>query len=75
MVRTKLTARGSYEKNTLPMWLLSKEYGKRRVYPFKIKQNLPVQKGVNIKKDGQIIKTVNVRRKSKYFIGNNRLIF
>lgn len=54
MFRAKLTARESYEKNTLPAWLLSKEYGKRRVYPFKIKQTLPVEKGVNIKKDGQL---------------------
>ena len=40
------------------------------VYPFKIKQILPAQKTVNITKNGQVMKTINVRRKSKYFTGN-----
>ena len=40
------------------------------VYPFKIKQILLAQKTVNITKNGQVIKTINVRRKSKYFTGN-----
>ena len=40
------------------------------VYPFKIKQILPAQKTVNITKNEQVIKTINVRRKSKYFTGN-----
>ena len=38
----------------------------RRIYPFK-KLPLPQLNTVNIKKNGQIIKTINVRRKSKYF--------
>ena len=50
--------------------------GRRRtIYPFKIKQTLSAQKTVNITKNGQIVKTINVRRKSKYFSGKNRLIF
>ena len=42
--------------------------------PFKIKEILLQQKIVDIKKNGQIIKTIRVRRKSKYFSGKNRLI-
>ena len=45
------------------------------VKPFKIKEILPEQKTVEIRKNGQIIKTINVRRKSRYFSGRNRLIF
>ena len=48
---------------------------KRTSYSFKIKQTLPEQKTVNIKKNGEIIKTINVKNKSKYFTGRNRLIF
>ena len=39
----------------------------RRIYPYKIKLTLPEQKTVNVKKNGQVIKIINVRRKSKYF--------
>ena len=42
---------------------------KKTIYQFKLKEILPEQKTVNITKDGQIIKTINVRRKSKYFNG------
>ena len=45
------------------------------VKPFKIKEILPEQKTVEIRKNGQIIKTINVRKKSRYFSGRNRLIF
>ena len=48
---------------------------KRKIYPFKIKQFLPEQKAVNIKKNGQVIKTINVCRKSKYFSGRSALVF
>ena len=48
---------------------------KRTFYPFKIKLTLPEQKTVNITKNGQTLKPINVRRKSKYFNGINRLIF
>ena len=39
----------------------------RIIKPFKIKEILPQQKTIDIKKNGQIIKTINVRRKSRYF--------
>ena len=77
MVRTKLTARRSYEKTcNLPELLVNKDYGKKRtIFLFKIKHTLPEQNTVNITKNGQIAKTINVREKCKYFNGKNRLIF
>ena len=52
-----------------------KFFQNRTVYLFKIKQTLPSKKTVNITKKGQVIKTINVRRKCKYFTGKNRLMF
>ena len=77
MVRTKVTVRrlpGKMRK--LPAWMVNREYGKKKnIYPFKIKQTLPTQKTVTITKNEQVLKTINVRQKSKYFSGKNRLIF
>ena len=76
MARTKLTVRRGYKKTrNLPLWLLNREYGRKSVRHFKIKLSLPAQKTVTIKKNGQPVKTINVRRKSKHFSGRNRLIF
>ena len=36
---------------------------------------LPQHKTITIKKNGQVIKTIDVRRKSRYFSRRNRLIF
>lgn len=47
----------------------------KRIYPFRIKQTLPERKTVNITKNGKMVKTINTRRKSRYFNGRNRLIF
>ena len=72
MARTKATVRRLPVKTCqLPAWVMNKEYGtrKRTVYPFKIKENLPGQRTVNITKKGQTIKTINVRRKPRYFTG------
>ena len=42
------------------------EFGREKtIYPFKIKEVLPEQKTVNITKNRQIIKAINVKRKSK----------
>ena len=38
--------------------------------PFKIKITLPEQKTVEIKKNGNVIKRIRVRRKTKYFTDN-----
>ena len=37
---------------------------------FKIKKLLPQRKTVHIKKNGQVVKTINLHRKSYYFNGN-----
>ena len=77
MVRTKVKVRRMTDKiRKLPAWMVNREYGKKRtICPFKIKQTLPAQKTVNITKNRQVLKTMNVRRKLKYFSGKNRLIF
>ena len=47
----------------------------RTIKPFKIKEILLQQKAVDIKKNRHIIKTINVRKKSRFFSGRNRLMF
>ena len=59
MARTKVTKR-----RQLLEWLLRRG---RRTEPYKIKLTLPEQKQVDIKKNGHVIKTIKVGRKSKYF--------
>ena len=58
MVRTKLVPR----RVRIRPWPPREPYTK-----FKIKTLLPEQKVVQIKKDGQVIGTVTVRRKTKKF--------
>ena len=48
------------------------KFRKRTVYLFKTKQILVSKKTVHVTKNEQVIKTINVRRKSKYFLGKNR---
>ena len=43
--------------------------------PFKIKMTLPEQKTVEIKKNGNVIKTIRVCRKTKYFTERNSRTF
>ena len=69
MVRTKAIVK------RLPVAIARSDFRRRAIRPFKIKEILPQQKTVTIKKNGPIIKTINVRRKSRYFSGRNRLIF
>ena len=68
MARTDATVR------RLPVVVRS-NFQQRTIRPFQIKETLPEQKTVDIKKNGQIIKPVNVRRKSRYFSGKNIVIF
>ena len=77
MARTKAKVRRLPVKtHQLPGWIFNGEFGKKNtIYPFNIKEVLPEQKTVNITKGGQIMKTINVRIKSKYFNSRNRLIF
>ena len=70
MVITKLTAEDHTKK-----CVIYDVDGQQEIFPFKVKLFLSAQKTVNIKKNGQFLKTINVRRKSRYFSGGNRLIF
>ena len=69
MVRTKATVR------KLDDFRVVTRNRKRTVYPFKIKLTLPEQKTVNITKNGEIVKTINIRKKFEYFNEKNRLVF
>ena len=69
MAITKLTSRKFYEKTR------NGDYGRGKLRPFKVKLTLPEQKTVNIKNNGQTIKTINVRRKSSYFPGRKKRVF
>ena len=63
MARTKATVRRLPVKTwRLPGWLVNREYGREKtIYPFKIKETLPEQKTLNITKNGETIKTINVK--------------
>lgn len=84
MARINLTQRRKMEENEI-INRLSKlydrvnrpnvEFRKRTVYPHMIKEIIPEKTKVNIAKNGEVIKTINVRRKSKCITGKNRLIF
>ena len=51
-------------------------FQRKTIKPFKIKEILPEQKTADIKKNDETIKKkINVRRKSQYFSGRNRLKF
>ena len=68
MARTKATV------IRLPV-VVRNDFQQKTIKPFKIKEILPEQKTVDIKKNGKIMKTINARRISKYFSCKNRLIF
>lgn len=73
MARTKAAVRRLPVKTRrILAWLVNR---KKTVYPVKIKETLPEQRVVNITKDRQVVKKINVRRTSRYFTGENRLIF
>ena len=76
MARTKVTPRR--RERQLPSWLLRQNRRRqrtKRTYPYKIKLTLPEQKTVDITKDGNVIKTIRVRRKSTYFNDKNARVF
>ena len=64
MARTKLTVRRI--RHLLP-WLLNRRQKRKIKRPFKIKTALSEQKRVNIKKNGNVVKTISVRQKTTYF--------
>ena len=76
MARTKVTPHRG--ESPLPSWLLCqnrRHQRTKRTYPCKIKLTLLEQKTVDITKDGNIIKTIGVRRKSTYFSDRNTRVF
>ena len=76
MARTNVTPRR--RERQLPSWLLRQNRRRqrtKRTYPYKIKLTLPEQKTVDITKDGNVIKTIRVRRKSTYFNDKNARVF
>ena len=75
MVRTKLTAKRWPRTSRIPPWLMNKRQQRKVKKPFKIKLTLPEQRTVTIKKGGNVIKTIRVRRKTKYFTDRNARIF
>ena len=75
MVRTKLTAKRWPRTSRIPPWLMNKRQQRKVKKPFKIKLTLPEQRTVTIKKGGNVIKTIRVIRKTKYFTGRNARIF
>ena len=66
MVRTKLTAKRWPRTSRVPPWLMNRRQRQKVSKPFKIKLTLPEQKTVIIKNGGNVIKTIRVRRKTKY---------
>ena len=78
MARTKATVR----RLNRPTFVASlcqrfgnKNIMNRRQCMFKIKTLLPQSKQVEVKKNGQVVRRVTVRRKPHYFSGNRRLRF
>ena len=79
MVRIKLTVRRwprpLARTSRIPPWLMNRRQRRKVKRPFKIKVTLPEQKAVNIKKGGNVIKTITARRKAKYFTDRNARTF
>ena len=71
MARTKVTVR----QWPADVTRMARGRRGRRIYPYKIKLTLPEQKTANIKKNGQVIKTINARCKSKYFSTRSARMF
>ena len=64
MARTKLTVK---RIRLLPPWFLNKRQIRKIKRPYKMKMTLPEQKKVDIKKNGNVVKTITIRRKTKCF--------
>ena len=78
MVRTKATVRRLNRLTFVAapgQRIENKNIMNRRQSMFKIKTLLPQSKQVEVKKSGQVVRRMTVRRKSQYFSGNRRLRF
>ena len=76
MARTKITVRRLQTfVRAQGQRIGNKNIMNRRNAMFKIKILLPRSKQIEVKKSGQVLRRMNVRRKSHYFTGNRRLRF
>ena len=61
---------------TTSLAIMSKKFSRdQKNLPYKINLTLPKEKQVDIKKNGNIIKTMNVRRRSKYLSSRSARYF
>ena len=67
MGRTKAKVRRFPKTSRIPLWRMNRGQRNQKRQRYKIKLTLPEQKTVDIKKNGNVIKTIRVRRRSKYF--------
>ena len=76
MARTKETVR-RLPQVVIPQSIGNKNILNRRIRNilFKVKQILPQSKSVNVKKNTQVVRQMNVRQKAVYFSGKRRLSF
>ena len=70
-----MTAKRWPRTSRVPPWLMNKRRQRKVKRSFKIKIALPEQKTADIKKNGNVIKTIRVRRKTKYFNDRNAKAF
>ena len=67
MARTKAIVRRFPKINRIPPWRMNRGERNQKRQRYKIKLTLPEQKTVDIKKNGNVIKTIRAKRRSKYF--------
>ena len=72
MVRTKLVPMCQPRTSRIPPWLMNRCQKRKTKRPFKIKLTLPEKKTVEIKKGGNVVKTITVGRKWHKHIGQHR---
>ena len=78
MARTKATVRRMPRSVFVPelgQRIGNKYVMNRRNVSFKIKKLLPEAKRVQVKKNGEVLRTMNVRRKTIFFTGRRRIQF
>ena len=71
MVRPKSMAKRWPITSRVVPWLMNRRERRKVRKPIKIKLTLPEQQTINIKKGGNVIKTIRARRKTKFFSDRN----
>ena len=75
MVRTNLTVKCWPRTSRVLPWLMNRRQRQKVSKSFKIKLTLPKEKTVIIKNGEKVIKTIRVRRKTKYISDRNAINF